>query len=127
MTSTDVEQLRARYVATLDMIERASDRTIAALEAARKMREVGREVMQQGRPLVNLERVMEPQPLRAELSSALAELERTRHESQRLLFQILHAEGRTLAEIGRAYGISRQLVSRLVNEPDPEPEPDSIT
>jgi hypothetical protein len=121
MVNTDVEQLRARYVATLDMIERASDRTIAALEAARKMREVGREVMQQGRPLVNLERVMEPQPLRAELSNALAELERTRHESQRLLFQILHAEGRTLAEIGRAYGISRQLVSRLVNEPDPEP------
>jgi DNA-directed RNA polymerase sigma subunit (sigma70/sigma32) len=64
---------------------------------------------------------MEPQLLRANLADALAELERCRHDVQRLLFQILHSEGQTLADIGRSFGISRQLVSRLVNEPDPEP------
>ena len=31
----------------------------------------------------------------------------------------LEDAGMTLADIGRTYGISRQLVSRLVNEPDP--------
>ena len=56
--------------------------------------------------------------MRASLSDALADLERGRHETQRLLFQLLQAEGQTLADIGRTYGISRQLVSRLVNEPD---------
>jgi DNA-binding transcriptional regulator LsrR (DeoR family) len=34
---------------------------------------------------------------------------------------LLQSEGQTLADIGRTYGISRQLVSRLVNEPDPSP------
>ena len=63
--------------------------------------------------------ITEPQPLRASLADALAELERTRHDAQRLLFQLLHSEGQTIADIGRTWGISRQLVSRLVNEPDP--------
>ena len=123
MVSTDVQELRARYIASLDAIERASDCTIAALEAAREMRQVARELLERGRLFADRQRAVEPQPLRADLSSALAYLERTRHESQRLLFQLLHAEGLTLAEIGRVYGISRQLVSRLVNEPDPEAEP----
>ncbi len=69
--------------------------------------------------MIELEQVIEPQSLRASLGDSLAELERTRHDAQRLLFQLMHAEGLTLADIGRMYGISRQLVSRLVNEPDP--------
>ncbi len=64
--------------------------------------------------------MIDPQSLRASLSDALAELERTRHAAQRLLFLLLQAEGQTLADIGRALGISRQLVSRMVNEPDPD-------
>ncbi len=74
-----------------------------------------------GRPMVELENVLEPQSLRSSLSDTLAELERTRHDAQRLLFQLLHQEGQTMADIGRMWGISRQLVSRLVNEPDPQP------
>ena len=120
----DAEELRACYVAALDAVEQASGRTVDALDEARQAREVARDLVLGGRRLVDLEHEMPLQPLRASVADALAALERARHDAQRLLFQLLHAEGMTLAEIGRSYGISRQLVSRLVNEPEPDRHPD---
>jgi DNA-directed RNA polymerase specialized sigma subunit len=117
--STEVSELRRRYLDALSSVEQASERTVGALDEIRRTWNVSRELVESGRPLVDLEQVLDPSPLRASLGEALAELERTRHDAQRLLFQLLHAEGQTLADIGRTYGISRQLVSRLVNEPDP--------
>jgi DNA-directed RNA polymerase specialized sigma subunit len=117
--STELSELRRRYVDALSTVEQASERTVTALDEIRRTWDVARELIESGRPLVDLEQVLDPSPLRASLGDALARLERTRHEAQRLLFQLLHAEGQTLADIGRTYGISRQLVSRLVNEPDP--------
>jgi DNA-directed RNA polymerase specialized sigma subunit len=117
--STELSELRRRYVDALSTVEQASERTVTALDEIRRTWDVARELIESGRPLVDLEQVLDPSPLRASLGDALANLERTRHEAQRLLFQLLHAEGQTLADIGRTYGISRQLVSRLVNEPDP--------
>jgi len=117
---TEVGMLRERYARALDGVGDASERTIAVLQETRAARDVARELVESGRPLGDLERVIEPQGLRASLAEALADLERTRHHAQRLLFQLLQSEGQTLADIGRLFGISRQLVSRLVNEPDPE-------
>lgn len=111
--------LRKRYVESLDALQQVSDHLVGALQEAREGREVARQLVLSGRPLGDLERVLEPEPLRTSLTDALADLERSRHEAQRLLFLLLQSEGQTLAEIGRTYGISRQLVSRLVNEPDP--------
>jgi hypothetical protein len=117
--SADIEELRARYVAAIDTCQEVSDRLVVALQEARDARDRAREVVVSGRPLAHLEQVLEPQPLRTSLTDGLADLERARHEGQRLLFVLLQAEGQTLADIGRTYGISRQLVSRFVNEPDP--------
>jgi Homeodomain-like domain len=111
--------LRLRYVESIDALQQVSDRLVDALQEAHAAREVARRLVLSGRPLGDLEQVLEPQPLRTSLTDALADLERSRHEAQRLLFVLLHSEGQTLADIGRTYGISRQLVSRLVNEPDP--------
>jgi hypothetical protein len=114
------ELLRARYLAAVDAVEVASDRTIAALVTAQEARDIARANVAAGRPMTELENMIEPHALRASVSDALTELERTRHDAQRLLFQLLHSEGQTMADIGRTWGISRQLVSRLVNEPDPD-------
>jgi len=114
-----IEGLRSRYLDAIDAVQEASARTVDALVAAHDAREVARRHAGAGRPMVELEDVIDPQALRTSLGAALAELERTRHDAQRLLFQLMQAEGVTLADIGRAYGISRQLVSRLVNESDP--------
>lgn len=125
MTAPPVESfdsnhdLRARYVASLDTLHDASEQLVAALHEATDARKVARELVVSGRPLSDLEHAVEPLPLRTSLSSALSDLERTRHAAQRLLFLLLQSEGQTLADIGRTYGISRQLVSRLVNEPEP--------
>jgi DNA-directed RNA polymerase sigma subunit (sigma70/sigma32) len=118
-TPTDSQDLRARYIASLDTMHEASDRLVAALQETSAACGVARDLVEGGRPIVEFEQLMEPLPLRTSLSEALAELERTRHAAQRYLFLLLQAEGKTLADIGRTYGISRQLVSRLVNEPDP--------
>jgi hypothetical protein len=118
----DLERLRARYLVAAEAVQVSSDRTIDALVSARRAREIAIEHAGQGRRMSELEDVIDPHVLRVSLGGALAELERTRHDAQRLLFQLMQAEGMTLADIGRAYGISRQLVSRLVNEPDPPGE-----
>jgi hypothetical protein len=115
------EQLRTRYIDSLEQVERASERTVTALCEAHQALEAIRDLVASGRPLADVEGVVEPGPVRAGVTDALLTLERSRHEAQRLLFRLLQAEGQTLADIGRAYGISRQLVSRLVNEPDRAP------
>jgi hypothetical protein len=121
--TADIQELRTRYLAAIDAVQDAAGRMMTALQDAEAARGVARDVVLQGRPLSELDTVIRPQPMRAALSDALAALERTRHDAQRLLFQLLQAEGQTLADIGRRWGISRQLVSRLVNEPDPQRAP----
>jgi len=118
---SDIDQLRTRYLTALDAVQVATERTISALQDTRDARGMARDVVLQGRPISELDNVIHPPTLRASLSDALSELERTRHDAQRLLFLLLQSEGQTLADIGRMWGISRQLVSRLVNEPDPTP------
>jgi hypothetical protein len=117
--TNELDGLRAQYLAALLAVQDAGARTITALEDALRARDVVIDVVMRGGPLAELEQALDPKPMRASLADALAELERARHDAQRLLFKVLHAEGQTLADIGRMWGISRQLVSRLVNEPDP--------
>jgi DNA invertase Pin-like site-specific DNA recombinase len=114
----DLESTRAQYFSSLD----ASGEALAAL---RKALNEGESALQTVR--AHMERhgkasdffdVMQPAPLRANLSGALTDFERARHRSQRLLFRLLWAEGTSMSDIARAWGISRQLVSRLINEPD---------
>ena len=119
--SDEQNDLRARYLASLDVLALASDRVMDALQRAAEARAVVRRHLAQGGTLSDVEKLLEPEPLRASLSDALTELERARHEAQRLVFRLLHSEGRTMTDIGRTYGISRQLVSRLINEPEPQP------
>jgi hypothetical protein len=127
MTNDEQNDLRARYLASLDVLADASDRVTDALDRGEDARRVVRAHMAQGGTVSDLEKVLEPEPLRASLSLAITELERSRHETQRLLFRLLHSEGQTMTDIGRTWGISRQLVSRLINEPEPESTPVAAT
>jgi DNA-directed RNA polymerase specialized sigma subunit len=110
------EEQRARYLAAMEAVAEASDRMIDALRDAQHARGIVREHMARGGRLSDLEHIIDPRLLRASVSAGLVELERTRHEAQRLLFQLLQAEGQTMTTIGRVWGISRQLVSRLIHE-----------
>jgi hypothetical protein len=115
----DLESTRSQYLASLDV----SGETLAALrkaldEGESALRTVRAHIEQNGNASDFFD-VIHPAPLRANLSDALTDFERARHRSQRLLFRLLWAEGTSMSDIARAWGISRHLVSRLVNEPDP--------
>jgi DNA-directed RNA polymerase specialized sigma subunit len=125
--SDEDNDLRERYLASLDVLAGASDQVTDALRGAEEARAVVRRHLAQGGTVSDVENFLEPEPLRAALSDAITELERARHESQRLMFRLLHSEGRTMTDIGRTYGISRQLVSRLINEPEPQSVPVATT
>jgi hypothetical protein len=116
-TATDIDALRRRFLADLEVLGEAAERVHRSLnEAAGALTVIGQHVREQG--VSDFVDRIDPIPLRAELSSSLDGLERARHNMQRHLFLLLVAEGRSMSDIARAWGISRQLVSRLVNEPE---------
>jgi hypothetical protein len=53
---------------------------------------------------------------RETLQAAAFRLQKSRHEFQREMFRLSAAEGESLAEIARAWRVSRQLVSRTIRE-----------
>jgi hypothetical protein len=63
----------------------------------------------------------QPQAVRHKIGAGLKEVERARHARDRLLFRFLQTEGLSAAETARRFGLSRGLVSRLLNEPDEAP------
>lgn len=109
--------LPRRYLASLDLLEAASQELKQHLDEATAARSVVRRHLREGGDVGAFAQVIEP-GLRSALSSALDNFERARHHAQRQLFLLMRAEGFSMSAIGETWGISRQLVSRLINEPD---------
>ena len=114
----DTDALRADYLAALEALGDSSQSVHQALDGAASALSVLRDHVRGGGAASDLVDMIDPVPLRGALSAALTELERARHRSQKLLFRMLFAEGTNMSDIARYWGISRQLVSRLINEPD---------
>jgi hypothetical protein len=114
----ELEALRGQYLAALDLVDIAHDHVRHALDDAAAALTIVRGHVEDGGLVSDFAGLIDPKSLRGSLSRSLAELERSRHNAQRLLFRILQAEGKRKSDIARIWGISRQLVSRMVNEPD---------
>ena len=114
----DVAELREQYLAELERLLVASQDVRDALTTVASSLVVVREHAELEARISDLFATIDPRPLRVQLSSTLRELEQTRHRAQKLLFRILFVEGTSMSDIARHWGISRQLVSRLINEPD---------
>jgi aryl-alcohol dehydrogenase-like predicted oxidoreductase len=52
-------------------------------------------------------------------SVLMHDIQAARHRALRAQFQLAAAEGSSMADIARVWGVSRQLVSRMVKEPMP--------
>jgi CRP-like cAMP-binding protein len=111
------EALREELLQSLKELGEASQRVHEALNAGAGTFSLVRSLLHEGRPVRELVDMIDPVPLRAAVADSMVRLERARHDTQRILFQVLRSEGMTNADIARMWGISRQLVSRLVNEP----------
>jgi len=114
----DVGALREQYLADLERLLVAAQDLRDALTISAASLMVVREQAEQQARISDLFATIDPKPLRTQLSSTLRELEQTRHRAQKVLFRILFVEGTSMSDIARHWGISRQLVSRLINEPD---------
>jgi transposase-like protein len=56
---------------------------------------------------------------RATTSSMIQEVQSARHRAHQAAFKLAVAEGCNMADVARDWGVSRQLVSRIVREPSP--------
>ena len=54
---------------------------------------------------------------RQHLTDTINELEATRLEARRQLFRAMIDEGASIGDVARTWGISRQLASRIINDP----------
>jgi hypothetical protein len=118
-TDEEIARLRKAYLEeVLPALNDASQRVHAALDDAARALMVVRDHLLDGGRVSDFESFIDPKPLRAGLSASLGDLERQRHIGQRTLFRLLQAEGVSISDIARMWGISRQLASRILHESD---------
>ena len=117
LSSDRVGELRQELLEHLDGLQELVGKVSAALEDASGSYAQTRDILASGGRLSDLEQVVDPIRVRSNLVSSLVELEHMRHRAQSLIFRLLCEEGRSMTDIANVWGISRQLVSRLVNEP----------
>jgi DNA-directed RNA polymerase sigma subunit (sigma70/sigma32) len=77
--------------------------------------------VEDGTPIIEVLDAIRADLIRTELNESLTEMELRRRTARRSMLVAGLAEGHSLAELGRAMGISRQLASRLAAEDDGEP------
>jgi len=114
----ELERLRAEYLESVDCYERAASAMRDAMNEADQALAAVRTHVETGSPLTEVLPAIRPAAIRDRLSTAANDLERSRHAAQRLVFSMLVAEGLTMAEVGRTFGVSRSLVSRMIHEDD---------
>jgi len=76
-----------------------------------------RRLLESGRSMHEIALMINAAEARSVTSGLIREVQGARHRSHQAAFKLAVAEGSTMAEIAREWGVSRQLVSRMVKEP----------
>ncbi len=116
-SSTRVDLLREESIRTLREMEEAIVRTRNQLKTMETVMRRARRLLDAGRPAREVAQLANVAQARAATSAIIREVQGARHRAQRAQFKLAAAEGSTMAEIARGWGVSRQLVSRMVKEP----------
>lgn len=116
-SSTRVDLLREESIRTLHEMEEAIVRTRNQLKTMETVMRRARRLLDAGRPAREVAQLANAAQARAATSAIIREVQGARHRAQRAQFKLAAAEGSTMAEIARGWGVSRQLVSRMVKEP----------
>jgi hypothetical protein len=114
-TARQQERARREYLEALDAIDEADVRLREQLRAYRRLRDVSRRHIERGGSAAELRDLMEIKGARSRTDQALRELASTRFRAQCALYRLAASEGMSAAEIGRSWGVSRQLVSRVLH------------
>jgi DNA-directed RNA polymerase specialized sigma24 family protein len=110
--------LRRDVLAALDELDVATEESGRLFDRLRTQARHLRPQIERGAKASDLTHSLRISDCRAAVSQALTRIEKARHQFQRAMFLLAAAEGASLADIARAWGISRQLVSRMTREPD---------
>ena len=101
----------------------ALDEFISAMTVARaEMRRTEqflrnvRQLVEDGETVESLIAVIPPAKQRQTLAEALDQLNRSRHKARQKVFALALERGVSVAELGRAWGFSRQLAARYISE-----------
>lgn len=111
--------LREEATRTMRELEEAIVRTRSQMKLMETLMRRIRRMVESGRNATEVANVANAAQGRAATSEMIREVQAARHRAQQAQFKLAAAEGSTMAEIARAWGVSRQLVSRMVKEPSP--------
>jgi hypothetical protein len=118
-TPAQLQALREDAIREIQEMEEAIVRTRNQLRFMENMVRRVRKMLESGRPAAEVARSANAADARAATSAVIRDVQSARHRAQRAQFKLAAAEGSTMAEIARRWGVSRQLVSRMVKEPSP--------
>ncbi len=120
-----IEALRGDAVTDLDLLMQSA----AALRAQLRIFETAlrkpHRLLDRGGPTADLHKAIDIISVRETLTQAAVDFEAARHASRLSIFRLQLAEGMSLGAIARAWGFSRQLVSRMLKEDRPDPPNES--
>jgi len=111
--------LREDASRTLKEMEEAIIRTRSQLKFMENLMRRVRKMIESGRSATEVATLANAAQARGATSDIIREVQAARHRAQQAQFKLAAAEGSTMAEIARGWGVSRQLVSRMVKEPTP--------
>ncbi len=111
--------LREDATRTLREMEEAIVRTRNQMKMMETLMRRIRRMVESGKNATEVANLANAAKGRAATSDIIREVQAARHRAQQAQFKLAAAEGSTMAEIARAWGVSRQLVSRMVKEPSP--------
>jgi hypothetical protein len=120
LSSARIELLRAESIESLRGLQ---ETVVRMRRQLRSMETVGLRqalrLLEAGRPAHQIATTVDVAGHRNAVSALMREIQAARHRAQRAQFKLAAAEGTSMADIARAWGVSRQLVSRMVKEPIP--------
>ena len=118
MTESGVAAVRTAYVRGLDDFEGAARDLRQLLDLCLDALPPLREHIQAGRPASTLPSeaadAFAARPSRVEIAKVLDDLERARRQARWALVNLLVSEGMSRAGVGRLFGVSRSLISRII-------------
>jgi len=118
-TPAQMQNLRDEAIRSIGEMEEAILATRNQLKIMETLMRRGRKMLESGRSASEVATVNHAAEARAATSDIIRRVQGARHRAQQAQFKLAAAEGATMAEIARGWGVSRQLVSRMVKEPMP--------
>ena len=110
------EDLRERASAAVAHLRTAAEAMITRLEFDIRFSTSVQQSLAADGPLAARMRELDTPAARQGLTDAINRLEAARLDARRQLFRVMIAEGHSIGEIARTWGISRQLASRILRD-----------